>query len=156
MKAQISKYYQSELNTAKYKAQKKLIPQKIFCSIEGCTSTFSSTWTYKRHLVEIHSFVETKLAEKIEAEGLLAETFSGRITCPVLGCRAGFSLVQSFRDHLDNHGMVKQKIAEAVEKHQDQSITNSNQTELSIIFFPGLYSNTYWTPPLQRRNVIDI
>lgn len=118
---QISKYYQSELNTAKYKAQKKLIPQKIFCSIEGCTSTFSSTWTYKRHLVEIHSFVETKLAEKIEAEGLLAETFSGRITCPVLGCRAGFSLVQSFRDHLDNHGMVKQKIAEAVEKHQDQS-----------------------------------
>ena len=58
--------------------------------------------------------------EKLGLEGLLKETFLKRTVCPVPGCSAGFSVVQSFRDHLSNHDMPSQRITETVEKIHDR------------------------------------
>ena len=75
---------------------------------------------------------ETDLTDKLRLEGLLTETFSRMIVCPVPGCSARFSFVQSFRDHLHNHGMVKEKITETVEEHLNQS-KSTNESVLKAM-----------------------
>ena len=100
--------------------------QGIVCSLtrpngDKCGNYLQALSSYKRHLNSCHpSLGEQVITEMVERErrerlGPGGERYKERKQCPL--CKAGFNLVQSYKDHLKNtHGVFDEALVPEADK----------------------------------------